>query len=231
MVKLFINLLDALDKRLMLYLNYDGGGMMDDLCQVLSSRLLWVLPALLFVAYAFRRWHYAKAIIAVLCAAVTVVLCDQISSSVIKPMFMRLRPSHCIGLETMLHYVDDYRGGIYGFVSSHAANAFGIVTFVSLLLRRRWVTISLFVLASCVGYSRIYLGVHYPGDVLAGALLGCAIGYGMYAVYLRLMGGWLLSLVHQWRQRKPHHPKGESICQLRQIVRLFSKPLNLSDHH
>ncbi len=169
-----------MDKHLLLLLNFDGGAVLDGISRVLSSPLIWIVPAVLFLSHLFKTYPRGKALALVLCMVLTIVLCDQISASVIKPMFQRLRPSHCPSLVGMLHFVGDYRGGMYGFVSSHAANAFGVVTFVSLVLRRRWVTIALYALAASVGYSRIYLGVHYPGDVLAGALLGSGIGYGVY---------------------------------------------------
>lgn len=175
-----IDTLDGWDKQLLLLLNFDGGDLMDGVCQLLSSPLLWIVPASLFLVHLFKTYPRTKALAFVLCMVLTVVLCDQLSASVIKPMCQRLRPSHCAALVGRLHFVGSYRGGMYGFVSSHAANAFGIVTFVALILRRRGIALALYALAACVGYSRIYLGVHYPGDVLVGGVVGCGIGYGVY---------------------------------------------------
>lgn len=94
-----------------------------------------------------------------------------------KPIFERVRPSRDPALEGMVHIVNGYRGGLYGFASSHAANAFGVATFVYLMLPERKYFIWLFFWAALVSYTRIYLGVHYPGDILAGAIVGvlCAI--------------------------------------------------------
>ena len=178
----FINWIDGIDKNLMLLLNFDGGYAQDCIWLTFSSRLLWILPALLFIVYAFMHYRWPKALSFILAIALTILFCDQISSSFLKPLFMRLRPSHCLELSGQLHFVDGYRGGMYGFVSSHAANAFGAVTFVSLVLRRKLITYALFSLALFVSYSRIYLGVHYPGDILAGGLLGCMIGYAVYKI-------------------------------------------------
>lgn len=177
-----ISLVDGIDKNLMLTLNFNGGYVQDCIWQTFSSRLLWILPALMLIVYSFRHYRWPKALSFILAVALTVLLCDQISSGLLKPLFMRLRPSHCIALAGQLHFVDGYRGGMYGFVSSHAANAFGAVTFVALVLRRRKITFALVSLALLVSYSRIYLGVHYPGDILAGGLLGCLIGYAIYKV-------------------------------------------------
>ena len=177
-----INWVDCIDKNLMLMLNFNGGYVQDCIWQTFSSRLLWILPALMFIVYSFRHYRWPRALSFIFAIALTILLCDRISSGLIKPFFMRLRPSHCIALAGQLHFVDGYRGGMYGFVSSHAANAFGAVTFVALVLRRRKLTCALFLLALLVSYSRIYLGVHYPGDILAGGLLGCFIGYAIYKI-------------------------------------------------
>lgn len=178
----FINFLDSIDKSLMLLLNYDGGLWQDCLWLAFSSRLLWILPAVALIYYLFKHYSRREAITILMALAVTIVLTDQISASLIKPFFGRLRPSHCAELSTQLHLVNGYRGGLYGFVSSHAANAFGAVSFVALLMRRRWLTATLLTLGLCVGYSRIYLGVHYPGDVLFGSMLGCGVGIAVYHI-------------------------------------------------
>lgn len=172
-----------LDKSLTVFFNYNGGSVQDSLWYGLSSRLIWVLPALLLLCFLIhkpKKWKEATLVILALVLVIT--LCDQISSSIMKPYFARLRPSHTPGVENMLHYVNGYRGGQYGFASSHAANSFGAVTFVALLLRRWKVTVALLLLSLCVCYSRIYLGVHFFGDIFVGAVIGVMFGYIVYAI-------------------------------------------------
>ena len=156
MWEIIIDKLDSIDKHLMLLLNYDGGYTQDCFWQFMSSRLLWVVPSLLFIIYVFKHFDCTKTISMIIAMVITVVLCDQVSSNVIKPLVARLRPSHAPELEGMLHLVNGYRGGLYGFVSSHAANSFGAVSLAALIIHRRWATYILITLALCVSYSRIY---------------------------------------------------------------------------
>ena len=87
-----------------------------------------------------------------------------------------------------------YCGGKYGFVSSHASNSFMVAVFSLLMIRRKWFSYSMVIWALIVGYSRIYLGVHYPGDVICGSLLGIIVGWGVYKLYevtdSRLLPRW-----------------------------------------
>jgi undecaprenyl-diphosphatase len=83
----------------------------------------------------------------------------------------------------MVHLVNGECGGLYGFVSSHAANSFNVALLSLMFINKRWYTICIIIWASIIGYSRIYLGVHYPGDVISGSLLGAFIGWSIYKLY------------------------------------------------
>ena len=116
-----------------------------------------------------------------------IVLCDQLSSGLIKPLVERLRPSHEPALNGLVHLVNGYTGGRFGFVSSHAANSFGFAMFSALVFRYKPYSFVIFVWALFNSYSRIYLGVHYPLDVICGAALGVFLALLVYILsnYIR----------------------------------------------
>ncbi len=155
------------------------------------SSLLLVL-ALLWILMRQNRRH---ALLVLLMVAVAVLVADQVSSGLIKHLVERLRPTHDPSLENAVHVINGYRGGMYGFVSSHAANFFAIATLVTLIMRRGLVAAALYSWGLVQCYSRIYLGVHYPGDILGGMIVG-------------LMAGWLVWCLMRWVQRRWRLPAG-----------------------
>jgi len=144
----------------------------------------------LFFLWAIAKaYDWRMALWALLGVAVVVTLGDRISVEFFKEVFQRYRPSQNLEIYDLVHTVNDYRGGQYGFVSSHATNFFGIATFLYMLLRkpypkRAWY---LFIFAGLVAYTRIYLGVHYPGDIVCGAILGGLIAWSVFKVFNRFL--------------------------------------------
>lgn len=112
--------------------------------------------------------------------AVAVGMSDFVSSGIIKPWVCRLRPTHEPALAGMLHLVNGYTGGMYGFVSSHAANTMACALLFSLLYRNRYATIGLMLWVALNCYSRMYLGVHYPGDIVGGLIVGTLVSLPVY---------------------------------------------------
>jgi undecaprenyl-diphosphatase len=175
------------DTQFFLWLNGHHSPALDPVMMALTQTVTWTpLYAVLFYFVVRKfKWQSWRALLAVAC---TLLLSDQITSSVMKPFFERLRPSHEPALAGLVHIVDGYRGGLFGFASGHAANSFGLATVVWLLLRTSlsWIWI-LFFWAALFTYTRIYLGVHYPGDVAAGAAVGMAgasVSFYFYKRYL-----------------------------------------------
>lgn len=155
------------------------------------SSLLLVLALAWILLHQNRR--HALLVLAML--VLSILVADQVSSGLIKHLVERLRPTHDPSLESMVHVINGYRGGLYGFVSSHAANSFAIATLLALLMRHRVVTLSMFTWALLQCYSRVYLGVHYPGDILGGIIVG-------------VLAGWLVWQLMRWIERRWRIPQG-----------------------
>ena len=150
------------------------------------------VPLYLLIAFLlFKNYPLRTALFLILAAGLCVALSDLSAKHLFKEVFLRYRPSHHLELKHQLHFIGDYRGGTYGFVSSHAANMMTIGTFVWLTLKSKIGKWSLFFIfwAFIVCYSRVYLGVHYPSDVFVGALLGTVISLIIYYSIKRMK--WL----------------------------------------
>ena len=176
------------DQQLFLLVNGAHSAFLDSVMYWFSDKWIW-LPVYAILFFLIVRNFRSQTWIVLLGAVFLVVLTDQLSVKLFKDVFMRLRPCHEPDLEGMVRTLYGQCGGKYGFISSHAANTFGIAMFVGLLLRPnlKWLLPVLIVWATLVSYSRIYLGVHYPGDVLVGALLGGLLGVLTYILTLFLM--------------------------------------------
>jgi undecaprenyl-diphosphatase len=149
----------------------------------ISGRVIWAplyLAILIFLGMKYKR----KFLIILLFIILAVTLADQLSVQLFKNLVHRLRPCHEPSLEGLIHLVNGECGGMFGFVSSHAANSFNVALLSLLFIKKRWYTISIILWALVIGYSRIYLGVHYPGDVICGSLLGALIGWSVYKLYI-----------------------------------------------
>ena len=160
-----------------------------------SSTWVWA-PVYITLLFILIKEKQKESILIIASLILIVILCDQTTSSIMKPLFGRLRPSHDPSIMNSLTYVDLYKGGRLGFPSSHAANMFGVATFIALLFKKRAITITMLIWAISTGYSRIYLGVHFPGDVLVGSFIGALFGYLIYKAYLRIR---MMNKISKWK--------------------------------
>lgn len=167
------------DKEWLLVLNNGHNVFEDNFWWSVSLTWPWLfaLVVLVFVLVRSKSW---EALWVLGGLALCVALADQLSSGLIKPLVERFRPTHEPTLQGLVETVRGYEGGSYGFVSSHAANTFGVAAFLTLVTRRKVLAVTLFGWAVLTCYSRIYLGVHYPGDIICGALIGAASGWLAY---------------------------------------------------
>ena len=175
-------MLEQLDQQLLLFLNSLNTPFWDKVMYAISGKIIWAplyLAILIWMGFRYKR----KFLIIVLFIILAVTLADQISVQLFKNLFQRLRPCHEPALQGMVHLVKGKCGGLYGFVSSHATNSFNVALLSLMLIRKKWYSVSIILWAAIISYSRIYLGVHYPGDVICGSLLGALIGWGVYKLY------------------------------------------------
>lgn len=204
---LLMSLFDTLlnwDTSVTLAINGFHCGYLDNFMMMYSGRFIWIPLYLSLFVVMLRNFPLKPVICNLLVVVILITLCDQIVSSGIRPLFYRLRPANLENpISTLIHVVDGYRGGRYGFPSAHAANCWGACFFVSYLFRRSVLAYALVVWALLMCWSRVYLGVHYFGDVLCGMLVGlvnASIVYYLFQHYLR-------------KYAKPFHPK-ENPCRL-----------------
>lgn len=181
-----IQQLVAWDKEALLAINGCHNLFWDGFMWVVTDTKTWIPVAAMLLYVIFKNNKPVPALLMLLMLALCITLSDQFASGFCKPYFHRFRPTQDPELQPLVHIVNGYRGGAYGFISSHAANTFTVATFVALAVRRRMLTFSLFIWACIPSYSRMYLGVHYPGDILCGAVAGSLIACLVYVLYVRL---------------------------------------------
>lgn len=170
-----LQLLNQWDTDLLLAINGWHNGYWDTFMYAFSGKWVWVpmYAALLYVLARNLPWR--TTLWCLVGVALCITFADQVGASLIRPWAERLRPANPENpISDLVHIVNGYRGGHYGFPSCHAANTFGLAFYLMLVVRRKALTGLLVAWALVTCYSRAYLGVHYPGDLLAGALLGLA---------------------------------------------------------
>jgi undecaprenyl-diphosphatase len=185
--------LEALDTRLFLYINGKHNSFFDVIMYWASNQFFWIPLYLILIVWLIRRfrksaWYYIIIVILLEIAS------DQLSSNLIKNLVRRPRPSHVASLAPYIHLSAAGPGGLYGFVSGHASNSFALVLFLILTLPPacRNLKYAMAAWALLVSYSRIYNGVHYPGDVLCGALLGSLLAAAAAALFRSFYPSYLL---------------------------------------
>ena len=172
-----------IDKYLLLALNGSDSLFWDGCFTVYTTTIVWIPLAIMLLYVLIKNNNINTFLVLAVVIAMVFVLTDGITSTICKPFFERFRPTQDPDLMYNVDIVNGYRGGRYGFISSHAANTFAVAIFVSLLIKDKILSFILLIWALLNSYSRIYLGVHYCGDILFGIIDGCLVGLGIYVLY------------------------------------------------
>lgn len=177
-----MNDLIHIDQTWLLAINNCHAPWADTLFWWVSDKFIWLPLYIVLIGLLFWRFDWKKSLWILLGFAIAVGLSDWVSSGLIKPWVARLRPSHEPALEGLVHIVKGYTGGLYGFVSSHAANTMACALLFSLVWRKKIATCLMMTWVALNCYSRMYLGLHYPGDIMGGLLVGALWAVLVYVV-------------------------------------------------
>ena len=179
-----IDKLLPLENDLFLALNGGTSVFWENAMWTYTGLVTWI-PMVLFILFvAFRNQQVKEGLLVIASILMILVLANVITELFFKPYFQRNRPSHHSDYKDIVKILNDFRGGDYGFISGHATNSFGLAIFFSRLFRNKFVTFSMMFWAILNSYSRVYLGVHFISDILAGFIIGILIGILVYKFYV-----------------------------------------------
>jgi undecaprenyl-diphosphatase len=180
-----ISALADFDRQILLALNQHHSPFWDNFFWLFTNTMTWI-PLYAAIFYAVVKRYDKKSWLPILFIILVITLCDQVSTNIFKEGIERLRPSHEPDLEGMIHLLAGKKGGKFGFVSSHSANSFGLALFTILLFRNWLFSMLIVTWAALNSFSRIYAGLHYPGDVIGGMILGLTIALLLYILFEKL---------------------------------------------
>jgi len=186
-----------LDQELFLFLNSLHSDYWDQFMWIFTAKLPWV-PMYAAILYVIcKNMRPSVSLLTVVAVVLTIVYADQICATVIRPLAERMRPSNPNNpIHEWVHLVNGKRGGKYGFPSCHAANSFGLAFFVMLLFKNKLLTLFILSWAVINSYSRIYIGVHYPGDLFAGMIVGLSGAVLLYKLYCYVLRRFVRNDLH-----------------------------------
>ena len=194
-------------------------GYLDNFMMMYSGRFVWIPLYVILLVVMLRNFHPKTVLFSLLFTALLITLCDQTASSILRPIFCRLRPANLDNpISPFVHVVDGYRGGRFGFPSSHSANCWGAFFFFTYVFRRRILSYMLMAWAVLMCWSRVYLGVHYVGDICFGMMVGLFQASLTYYIFLNMLRKHAQSLKPQASDCKLYTPA--VVCGLETLAML-----------
>lgn len=178
------DIISAIDSKILLTANAAHSSALDKVMWLLSDRWFWI-PLYIFLAFwTYRQLGLKRCLVVLTLITLLIFVTDQTCAHVIRPYIGRMRPT-CLDnpLSEIVRVVNNYRGGRFGFPSCHAANTFALAVFLSLCIKNKVFSVLIIIWAFVVAYSRLYLGVHYPGDIIVGWIIGCTFACLTYTLY------------------------------------------------
>ncbi len=173
-----MEIISDLDQQILLFFNGYHTSFLDETMALITSKWIWIPFYLFLIELLFKRRSTKTAILTLIAVALAITLADQICASLIRPYVGRLRPCNPDNpIFSYITLVKNIHPGGYSWPSCHAANTFALATLLSCVMKSRKFTIFIFAWAIIVSISRLYVGVHYPTDLLCGAAIGSALGY------------------------------------------------------
>ena len=175
------------DRWLLLAVNGSSSLYLDSVVKTLTTAATWIpLYVALFYLVMKNNDFVRRIVFIVFCAGLCYLFAGAVDDGIVKPAVARWRPTHDPVIGWQVDVVNGYRGGKYGFFSAHASNTFSIAVFFSLLMRSRLLTLAMVTWSLINCWTRLYLGVHFPGDILCGLLWGGIVGSLVYCLFLRV---------------------------------------------
>lgn len=176
-----------MDMQVLSLFNGSDNIMLDQMVQILTSGLTWIpLYVMLFFVVIRNNETMGQIALVVGSAIFCVLFADGLVDGIIKQLAERWRPSNDPTFKYMVQVVDDIRPKGYSFCSAHAANTMSLAVFFSLLIRSKMLTITLVIWSLINCWTRLYLGVHYPSDILCGMMIGIIVGILVYLLYYKI---------------------------------------------
>lgn len=193
----FTTAIEAYDKQMLLVVNGSDSLYLDRVVRTLTNAFTWIPFYVSMLWLVIRNSETMRRVLYVLCgAAICVVLAGSVDDLIVKPTVARWRPTHDPEIGMLVDVVDGYRGGSYGFFSAHAANTFSLAVYFCWLVRSRVLSVAVVIWSFINCWTRLYLGVHFPGDILVGLFWGTLVGCFAYYVYHRLTRHMVVSRTH-----------------------------------